>query len=134
MIKNVKDENCKTGKALPVLHNQMIHLASGKEIVISTVATMGIIEAKIAAIKPITVMGAITGEAKTLAKILIKDNCPESATITGVQKIVAEIGIATASANTFHLNLALSCSTNLGDKINIPAVAKTERAKPGSIA
>ena len=133
-IKNIKDENCRTGKLLPVLHNQTIHLASGKVIEMSMVAITGVMEARIAEINPITVIGAITGEAKTLAKIVIKDNCPERATITGVQNNVAEIGIATASATTRHLNFALNSSTNLGDKIKIPAVAKTDRAKPGSIA
>ena len=65
---------------------------------------------------------------------MIKDNCPESATITGVQKIVAEIGMATASATTCHLIFAESTEINLGESSNMPAVAKTDNAKPGSIA
>ena len=79
-------------------------------------------------------IGPITGEAKIFAGTVISDNCPDKATITGVQNIVAEIGIAIASASQLHLTRGDNQLLNRGDKIRIPPVARAESAKPGSIA
>ena len=77
-------------------------------------------------------MGAITGATKILAGIVTGANWPESKTITGMQKTVALMGIAIASTNQSTFIYFKSLTFMIGEKINIPAVAKTESAKPGS--
>ena len=90
--------------------------------------------AKMALINPITVIGAITGETKIFAGMVINDNCPDSITTTGVQKIVALIGIEITSVSHLVLINLLKWLSKVGEKINIPLVARTDNAKPGSIA
>ena len=51
-----------------------------------------------------------------------------------MQKSVADIGIAIASASQLHLIRLDSQLVMYGAIINIPPVANTESAKPGSIA
>ena len=75
-----------------------------------------------AAIKPTMVMGVTAGAASKLAITLIGLMYPEIATMTGAQKTIAAIG----GANTFGLIF--------GARSNKPAVAKTDKAKPGSRA
>ena len=93
----------------------------------------GINGANTAAIKPRIVIGAITGATKILAGTETIASWLEIKTITGKQKIVALNGIAIDSAN----NLLFTTPTNLldrdGESMRMPAVAKTERAKPGSL-
>ena len=50
-----------------------------------------------AAMKPIIVIGATTSATRKFAGSAIRLNCPEIAMISGVQKIVAAIGIAKSS-------------------------------------
>ena len=78
-----------------------------------------------AATNPATVIGATAAETSRFAGIETKESCPESATMMGVQKSVAAIGIAIDSG---------IFSFNFGARSNIPAVAPTDNAKPGSIA
>jgi hypothetical protein len=85
-----------------------------------------------AAINPRTVMGAITGATKIFAGTVTGANCPESKTITGMQNTVALIGIASASTIQSTFKYFRSLTFIIGEKINIPAVAKTDNAKPGS--
>jgi hypothetical protein len=85
-----------------------------------------------AAINPRTVMGAITGATKIFAGIVAGANWPESKTITGIQNTVALIGIASASTIQSTFIYFNSLTFIIGEKINIPAVAKTDSAKPGS--
>ena len=83
------------------------------------------------AINPITVTGATAGAAKTLATMLIGEICPEMATMTGVQKIVAANGVAITIAKARGIFFE-NFSTSTGANNKSPAVAKTESAKPGS--
>jgi hypothetical protein len=85
-----------------------------------------------AAINPSTVIGAMTGATKILAGIVTGANWPESKTITGIQNTVALIGIVSASTIQSTFIYFKSLTFIIGEKINIPAVAKTDNAKPGS--
>jgi hypothetical protein len=73
-----------------------------------------------AAMNPTIVMGATTGAAKIFAITDIGLMYPESATMTGAQKIIAAMG----GARNFGFILGATKSN--------PAVARTERANPGS--
>ena len=109
----------RTGKPAPKCAINAKAAASGPIKVKRIGAVIGIS----AATKPRTVIGATNGDAARLAGILTSDNVPDIAIITGVHIIVAAIGIASGSGKG-----------NLGAIRIIPAVAPTERAKPGSIA
>ncbi|CAB4367179.1 unannotated protein [freshwater metagenome] len=75
-----------------------------------------------AATKPTIVIGVTAGAARTLARTLMGLRYPEIATMTGAQKIIAAIG----GAKTFGLIFGASNRS--------PAVASTDRTKPGSRA
>ena len=101
---------------------------------ISQISIVEIIGAKgenKAAMKPTIVIGATTGAASMFAMMLIGDTYPDKATTTGEQKIIAAIGGATAPANFLLIG---NRSRIIGAKSNNPAVAKTESAKPASLA
>ena len=61
---------------------------------------------KIAAIKPMIVIGATTGSARMFAGIETSENNPEIARITGVHIMVADNGIAITCANFSWPNFA----------------------------
>ena len=87
-----------------------------------------------AAIKPKIVIGPTTGTASRFAGIEMSESIPDMAMITGVQTIVAENGMASNSASRSFQPREISRSEILGATKRIPAVAATDRAKPGSIA
>ncbi len=75
-----------------------------------------------AATKPTIVIGATTGAATIFARMLMGLMYPESATMTGEQSAIAAIGGANIFGRIF------------GAISNKPAVARTDKAKPGSRA
>ena len=81
---------------------------------------------------PQMVIMAITGATRKLARIEMMLNSPDSITITGKQKIVAEMGIASASARRWWSFRDCNQLVIAGARKSKPAVAKTERAKPAS--
>ena len=107
------------------------HAARGFTNQISIADSHGAIGEISPATKPKIVTGATAGAARTLARILISEICPEIATMTGVQNKVAESGIAITMAIGRGIFLE-KLSTSRGAKSKSPAVARTERAKPGS--
>jgi stage V sporulation protein SpoVS len=84
-----------------------------------------------AATNPIIVSGAIAGATTAFTGIEVKEICPESATITGVHKVVAAIGIANGSAKNFGSFNCKNLEIGWFRKM-IPEVAKTESANPAS--
>jgi hypothetical protein len=84
--------------------------------------------------KPTIVIGAIIGATIIFAGIDAIENSFEMIKIIGRQNIVALIGIVIASISQPCLILLEKFILRIGESINIPAVAKTERANPGSIA
>lgn len=78
---------------------------------------------KSAATKPKIVTGATRGAANTFAKIEVIDKYPLKATMIGEQRMVAAIGSANPLGNFKR-----------GAIIKRPAVANTDKAKPGSLA
>jgi len=86
----MKDENCKTGKLLPVLLSQTIQVDSGKVNVTRKEAITGAIDAKIAAINQITVIGTKTGDARTISKSVFNRKWHSRAPITEAQKNQAQ--------------------------------------------
>ena len=107
------------------------HAANGFTIQIRSSDNHGAIGEISPATKPKIVTGATAGAARTLARILMSEICPEIATMTGVQNKVAESGIAITMAIGRGIFLE-KLSTSLGASNKSPAVARTERAKPGS--
>ena len=110
---------------------QAIQAASGLTQAINRCEIGCAIGAISAATNPTIVIGATAGAAATLARILISESWPEIATMTGAQNKVAASGVAMTVATGFGIFLE-NFSTRCGAKINRPAVASTERAKPGS--
>ena len=107
------------------------HAAKGFTAQIKSPDTHGAKGERTPAIKPIIVTGATAGAARTLARMLINEICPEMATMTGVQNKVAERGIAITMAIGLGIFLE-KLSTSFGANKRSPAVARTESAKPGS--
>ena len=87
---------------------------------INTWASHGVNGEISAAINPMMVIGATAGAAKIFAMMLMGLMYPDIATITGAHKTIAAIG---GAKNFGFIFGAIS---------NSPAVARTERAKPGS--
>ena len=110
---------------------QAIHAASGVTARINTCDTHGMIGEISAATKPTIVIGATAGAARTFATMLSTESCPEIATMTGAQNKVAASGVAITVATAFGI-FAENFSTRGGARIKRPAVAKTDKAKPGS--
>ena len=99
------------------------NLASGAEPIVTRTPT-----------KPTIVIGAINGATAIFTGIEIKESCPLIATMTGVQRIVAASGIASAALRNLGAPRSNNFSSILGARKRMPAVASTESANPGSSA
>ena len=82
---------------------------------------------------PRTVAGATAGAASRLAATATRLTCPESAATTGVQATCAASGTDTASATQRGVH-RISASRQTGASSRMPAVARTDRAKPAVTA
>jgi hypothetical protein len=105
--------------------------ANGLTTQIKSPDTDGAMGERTPATKPIIVTGATAGAAKTLARMLIGEICPDIATMTGVQNTVAANGVAITIASARGIFFE-KFSTSMGANNKRPAVARTDNAKPGS--
>ena len=95
--------------------------------------TLEIIGVKIALRNPSTVIGAIAGATKIFDGIVANENSLDKSRITGKHGIVALTGIAIASTNHRGFNIFCNLFSTFGERNRMPAVARTDSAKPGSI-
>ena len=114
-----------------------IKAANGWTAIMRSRAISGKNGTRSALIKPLIVIGAMSGATAIFTGIVTSDSCPLMATMTGVQRIVAESGTDSAvmrDAGMWPPDFSSQYLSIIGAMKRIPAVARTESAKPGSSA